>query len=119
MSLKKTLSLGLTFIILTMVTRSQSPAIKMDSGSIDGARFRILFPENWKGKLIIYAHGYEFMGLEPRQSRNPRFIGSMKPYLDRGFAIAASLCYSGICASRRSGKFRSFARILCPEIRQT
>jgi pimeloyl-ACP methyl ester carboxylesterase len=90
MSLKKTLSLGLTFIILTMVTRSQSPAIKMDSGSIDGARFRILFPENWKGKLIIYAHGYEFMGLEPRQSRNPRFIGSMKPYLDRGFAIAAS-----------------------------
>ncbi|CAH0994395.1 hypothetical protein EMA8858_00504 [Emticicia aquatica] len=63
---------------------------KIDSGAINGANYRILFPENWKGKLIMYAHGYEFMGSKPLQSQNPEFIKRMSPFLDRGFAVAAS-----------------------------
>ncbi len=62
---------------------------KIDSGAIEGARYRIIFPENWKGKLVMYAHGYEFMG-SPLQSKNPDFIKRMSPFLERGFAVAAS-----------------------------
>jgi len=69
---------------------AQSGVAKIDTGSIKGAKYRILFPENWKGKLVMYAHGYEFMGAAPRQSQNPGFINSMKPFLERGFAVAAS-----------------------------
>lgn len=69
---------------------AQNGVAKIDTGTIKGARYRILFPENWKGKLVMYAHGYEFMGASPRQSRNPGFINNMKPFLDRGFAVAAS-----------------------------
>ncbi len=38
----------------------------------------------------MYAHGYEFMGAKPRQSENPDFPKRMAPFLERGFAIAAS-----------------------------
>ena len=87
--MRKILILASSLIILESV-RSQTPSLKIDTGSINGARYRILIPENWKGKLIVYAHGYEFMGSLPRQSQNPQFIGNMKPFLDRGYAIAAS-----------------------------
>jgi pimeloyl-ACP methyl ester carboxylesterase len=63
---------------------------KIDSGAINGANYRILFPENWKGKLVMYAHGYEFMGAKPLQSQNPAFVKRMTPFLERGFAVAAS-----------------------------
>lgn len=69
---------------------AQNGVAKIDTGSIKGAKYRILFPENWKGKLVMYAHGYEFMGATPRQSQNPGFINNMKPFLERGFAVAAS-----------------------------
>lgn len=62
---------------------------KIDSGAINGANYRIIFPENWKGKLVMYAHGYEFMG-SPLQSKNPDFAKRMSPFLERGFAVAAS-----------------------------
>jgi pimeloyl-ACP methyl ester carboxylesterase len=63
---------------------------KIDTGSIKGASYKILFPPDWKGKLVMYAHGYEFMGTLPRQSNNPGFAENMKPFLERGFAVAAS-----------------------------
>lgn len=69
---------------------AQNGVAKIDTGIIKGAKYRILFPENWKGKLVMYAHGYEFMGAAPRQSQNPGFINNMKPFLERGFAVAAS-----------------------------
>jgi pimeloyl-ACP methyl ester carboxylesterase len=81
------------YVLLLLLT---APAVfaqgisKTDTGTIDGAAYRILFPENWKGKLLMYAHGYEFMGTQPRQSKNAQWPASMKPFLDRGFAVAAS-----------------------------
>lgn len=80
------------FYLLLCVTglSAQNGISKIDTGSIKGAKYRILFPENWKGKLVMYAHGYEFMGASPRQSQNPGFINNMKPFLERGFAVAAS-----------------------------
>ena len=63
---------------------------KIDTGAINGANYKIIFPENWKGKLVMYAHGYEFMGAKSRQSANPDFAKRMTPFLERGFAVAAS-----------------------------
>lgn len=87
--MKYYLSLVLVYCLLTGL-HAQSPVAKVDSGSVQGARYVILFPPNWKGKLVMFAHGYEFMGTPMRQSRNPGFRNFMKPFLDRGFAVAAS-----------------------------
>jgi pimeloyl-ACP methyl ester carboxylesterase len=82
--MKKTLIL--CFFSLSIFAQNVA---KIDTGAINGTNYRILFPENWKGKLVMYAHGYEFMG-SPRQSKNPDFIKRMSPFLERGFAVAAS-----------------------------
>jgi pimeloyl-ACP methyl ester carboxylesterase len=38
----------------------------------------------------MFAHGYELPGSTPRPSQNPAFARRMQPFLQRGFAIAAS-----------------------------
>jgi pimeloyl-ACP methyl ester carboxylesterase len=63
--------------------------VKMDSGIINGAKYKILFPEEWNKKLVMYAHGYEFEG-GPSGNDDPGFVKSMSPFLERGFAVAAS-----------------------------
>lgn len=78
----------LFFILFSFTAFSQNIA-KIDTGTINKANYRIIFPPNWQKKLIMYAHGYEFMG-SPRQSKNPDFAKRMTPFLERGFAIAAS-----------------------------
>jgi pimeloyl-ACP methyl ester carboxylesterase len=78
------------FLLLATFSGFAQEIAKTDTGSINGANYKILFPENWKGKLLMYAHGYEFMGTQPRQSKSPDWPQRMKPFLDRGFAVAAS-----------------------------
>ncbi len=63
--------------------------IKIDSGMINGAKYKILFPATWNKKLVMYAHGYEFEG-SPSGNDNPGFVKNMSPFLERGFAVAAS-----------------------------
>lgn len=79
-------------LLLGMCTflSGQAQSAQNESGTLEGAPYIILFPENWDGNLVMYAHGYEFMGSAPRQSGNPEFPERMKPFLDRGFAVAAS-----------------------------
>jgi pimeloyl-ACP methyl ester carboxylesterase len=86
----KRIFLGLISMTCFIIVGAQMPVSKTDTGIIDGAAYKIIFPENWKGKLVMYAHGYEFMGSLPRQSNSPDFLKNMKPFLDRGFAVAAS-----------------------------
>jgi pimeloyl-ACP methyl ester carboxylesterase len=64
-------------------------SIKIDSGYIHGAHYKIIFPANYQKKLVMYAHGHEFMG-SPSQIKRADFEQRMKPFLDRGFAVAAS-----------------------------
>jgi pimeloyl-ACP methyl ester carboxylesterase len=83
------------WILILVVTAyqlaiAQNVVVKTDTGVINGAAYKILFPKNWKGKLVMYAHGYEFVGTQPRQSSNPQFSERMQPFLERGFAVAAS-----------------------------
>jgi pimeloyl-ACP methyl ester carboxylesterase len=85
----------LLFFLVFVVFRStnltaQNLVAKTDSGSINGADYRILFPANWKGKLVMYAHGYEVKGIVQQFSKGPFFQGSVTPFLEKGFAVAAS-----------------------------
>lgn len=77
------------FILLPYFLFAQSLE-RIDSGSIGNAGFKILFPTSWNKKLVMFAHGYEFMGSSPRQSANRGWANSMSVFLERGFAIAAS-----------------------------
>lgn len=91
---------NLLFFFLISISVFAQNAAKIDSGAINNARYRILFPENWKGKLVMYAHGYEFMG-SPLQSKNPEWIKRMSPFLERGFAVAASdYAYQGLALAQ-------------------
>jgi pimeloyl-ACP methyl ester carboxylesterase len=79
--------LFLAFFLTSFLAAAQ--VAKIDSGSINNATYKILFPDNWKGKLVMFAHGYEFMGA-PKFTTRPDFIPRMSVYLSRGFAVAAS-----------------------------
>ncbi len=64
----------------------------VDSGVIDGAAYRIEFPEHWNGTLVLYAHGYE-MAKTPRPPVTFQGPGSgayRKEFLSRGAAFAES-----------------------------
>lgn len=74
--------------IVTTVGFGQNVA-KIDSGFVDRAEYRIFFPEKWQNKLVMFAHGYDFMGAPPFV-KQPYLSMMFKPYLDRGYAVAAS-----------------------------
>ncbi len=59
-----------------------------NTGSIEGAPFRIAIPQNWNGDLVLYLHGYEPRGRE-RQAQMAG--GRMEDWaLARGYAMAQS-----------------------------
>jgi pimeloyl-ACP methyl ester carboxylesterase len=78
----------LFFLFFSTSLLAQSVS-KIDTGAINGAHFTVFFPDNWKNKLVMFAHGYEFMGGTPL-SKNPDLAKRMSPFLERGFAVAAS-----------------------------
>lgn len=77
-------------LVIAIPNFAQTETPKVIKGTIQNSSYIILIPNNWKNKLVMYAHGYEFMGTPTKQSDQPDFIARMKPFLDRGFAIAAS-----------------------------
>jgi len=62
---------------------------KTDTGTVNCAAYKILIPENWQNKLVMFAHGYEFMG-SPSGIEQPGFLQMANIFLERGFAVAAS-----------------------------
>ncbi len=61
-----------------------------DTGRIDGVRYKIVFPPNWnKKKLVMWAHGMETVGSNPHIF-DWFHIPNIKPFLLRGYAVAAS-----------------------------
>lgn len=85
--------LAMLLIVSLGITKSNAQTVttKASRGSIGKSSFIILIPSNWQKKLVMYAHGYEFMGTPTKQSEQAeQFITRMKPFLDRGFAVAAS-----------------------------
>lgn len=87
----KLASMNKILLILFLSNSLLSQSIeRIDTVSIGNAAFKILFPAAWKKKLVMFAHGYEFMGSSPRQSANKNWLTSMSVFLERGFAVAAS-----------------------------
>jgi pimeloyl-ACP methyl ester carboxylesterase len=64
----------------------------VDTGRIDGAMYRIVIPAIWNHNLVMYAHGYEMPSMpgDPKMFHSARNDMSVKPFLDRGFAVARS-----------------------------
>jgi hypothetical protein len=52
---------------------AQNLVTKKDTGGNGGAKYQMLFPANWKGKLVICAHGHQNVGF-PSQSNDPDFL---------------------------------------------
>lgn len=59
----------------------------VDTGTLDGAPYRIDIPADWNGELVVNAHGYVVVGSPQRPMKVP---GGMQPLLERGFAVASS-----------------------------
>lgn len=60
---------------------------KLETGEINGAKFRIDVPEKWNGGLVMYCHGYS---PKPVSYDNPKIAPQMAVFLDAGYAVAQS-----------------------------
>jgi hypothetical protein len=64
---------------------------KVETGTLNGAAFRIEIPANWNRGLVMYCHGYHRAGTVPNLDS---LAGGAKPLRDallaRGFAVAQS-----------------------------
>lgn len=65
---------------------------KIETGDINGAKFRIDVPEKWNGGLVMYCHGYS---AKPVSYDNPKVPPQMQVFLDQGYAVAQSGYASG------------------------
>src|SRR5690349_4552127 len=61
----------------------------LDTGTIDGAAFKIEIPANWNGTLVLYSHGYVTPGsANPATDVGDPVTGSY--LLNHGYALAGS-----------------------------
>jgi len=62
-------------------------------GTLKGAPYRIVVPENWNGTLLVYAPGYS-QAQDPEAMPEAAFLAGDQ-LLQRGYALAASGLRSG------------------------
>ena len=60
---------------------------KVETGEINGAKFRIDVPEAWNGTLVMYCHGYN---PKPGNYDNPKPNPVLETFLKQGYAVAQS-----------------------------
>jgi pimeloyl-ACP methyl ester carboxylesterase len=77
------------FLISLYYSAMAQEIARIDTGTVNNAHFKIFIPKDWKHKLVMFAHGYEFMG-SPSAITSPQLDQIAKIFLDRGFAVAAS-----------------------------
>jgi pimeloyl-ACP methyl ester carboxylesterase len=69
------------------VAAAAAPASRIETGTLNGAAFRIDFPERWNGVLLMYYHGYSQSIITfDRNKPNPLGAGLAAA----GFAVAQS-----------------------------
>lgn len=68
-------------------------------GEIEGARYRVLVPEDWNGTLLLYSHGNYPSSIFGPELPVPHFLANQpatqEALTDRGYALAASLFQDG------------------------
>ena len=60
----------------------------VETGTLDGAAYRIDIPANWNHGLVIYFHGYAVTPVQ-LPARDP-IAPQLRQFLDRGYAVAQS-----------------------------
>lgn len=80
--------LAIVFLICLGATTALSQD-KVETGTLNGAAFRIEMPANWNKGLVMYCHGYQVTGT-PNNFENARAQGLRNVFLARGFAVAES-----------------------------
>jgi pimeloyl-ACP methyl ester carboxylesterase len=78
-----------TLLIPLFISAKSQNIARTDTGTVNHARYKVFIPKEWKHKLVMFAHGYEFMG-SPSAINSPQLDQMAKIFLDKGFAVAAS-----------------------------
>jgi hypothetical protein len=47
------------FVISLCYSAFTQNIVRVDTGAVNSARYKILFPKDWKHKLVMFAHGYD------------------------------------------------------------
>lgn len=86
----------LTGILAAALIVTGAPAIATDdvrvhTGVIDGARYRVEVPSNWNGRLLLYNHGIYPPGYVPEEIELANREEAKPVLLGEGYALAASL----------------------------
>jgi pimeloyl-ACP methyl ester carboxylesterase len=74
-------------LALLLFTAAGWSEIKVETGEINGARFRIDMPEKWNGGLVMYCHGYAVV---PGRFDNTKPNPVMDVFLKEAYAVAQS-----------------------------
>ena len=59
----------------------------VETGEINGAKFRIDVPENWNRQLVLYCHGYSPTATDPDNAGQNRLL---QLFVEQGYAVARS-----------------------------
>ena len=80
-------------------SRPASAQAVVDTGTLNGAPYRIEIPAGWNGGLVMYAHGYEIVGtpFQPDQPRHGGVAAGVHVARVRVCAVAGTARTGGPC----------------------
>jgi pimeloyl-ACP methyl ester carboxylesterase len=76
-----------TAVALLLFVSAAAAQHIVETGELNGAKYRIDIPQTWNKQLVLYCHGYS---PEPTDPDNARQNEQMRVFLDQGFAVARS-----------------------------
>lgn len=76
---------NLAALLLLASAAAAQPIV--ETGELNGAKYRIDIPNNWNKQLVLYCHGY---AQDPTDPDNAPQNEQMRVFLDQGFAVARS-----------------------------
>ncbi|ALG14493.1 hypothetical protein AOZ06_02110 [Kibdelosporangium phytohabitans] len=84
------------FMVATLVAPGAAAVaaqeeVKVHTGVIDGAPYRVEIPGQWNGKVLIYSHGIYPKGYVPQEIELANRPETKPVLLGKGYALAASL----------------------------
>jgi hypothetical protein len=77
-----------------------------ETGTLDGAAFKIEVPDPWNGDLVLYSHGYVVPG-SPNPAQDAGDLATGEYLLSLGYALAAPPTGARAGRSRTRSRTRS------------
>jgi pimeloyl-ACP methyl ester carboxylesterase len=72
----------------SLAAHAAAPEQRTDTGTLQGALYRIDIPTNWNGDLIMLMHGYQPVGAPIKKPMKP--ANETPDFLKQGYAVAQS-----------------------------